>query len=77
MYLRYVILFSLEFIKICDVHCFIGDNNTNKTCDVNVNSTTVISLHEKKSKTGYDFLITRTIIKHKKKCIVSVFYIRS
>lgn len=33
---------------------------------MNVNSTTVISLHEKKSKTGYDFLITRTIIKHKK-----------
>lgn len=30
---------------------------------MNVNSTTVISLHEKKSKTGYDFLITHTIIK--------------
>lgn len=74
-----VILFSLEFIKICDFHCFIGDNNTNKICDVNVNSTTVISLHEKKSKTGYDFLITRAIIKQLniKKCIVSVFYIRS
>lgn len=39
----FVILFFLEFIKICDVYCFIGDNNINKICDVNVNLIIVIS----------------------------------
>lgn len=59
----FVILFFLEFIKICDVYCFIGDNNINKICDVNVNLIIVISLYEKKSKIGYDFLIICIIIK--------------
>lgn len=59
----FVILFFLEFIKICDVYCFISDNNINKICDVNVNLIIVISLYEKKSKIGYDFLIVCIIIK--------------